>query len=549
MTNQPGSSIAPECVQEVLDSAPNAADKGQSAFYTPREFAVECARLLPDHRPVITDLNAGRGALLFSAANSTTRHLLALDIDPCRSEKDEGDKLSLTRWTIDLTLAYPLTEESGWRFDLGVFNPPFDLHWFRDRLAKLADSALDSVRLAFAGRDPRLGADTIDSTVATLLIALDRMTTRGEGYMIANNATLERLIFAENAPHRQVSQHIWAHITIDGNPMTGIKGNAWQDDFKIGVIWFARDQQLGPQYRAHTANMEEFRTAIARANRRSNHMARFVMGDYHVDNDCHPLWLALRNEWKARQGEKLDSGYNIWLAPDGTISTNLSLYERKLIENGRGKVDKRAAERLHALNGQRPMQLVVQTAQRQELANAVHGGVWRVHPDLPRMVDECIAQYHAVRAPLYPLSKMQSLGYVEEENAIRCLADVTLEGKVIFSAGSVYPLRTQTVKIERTKMKPNLTGGEDEFLMNGQELAIYIGDEDATERCFMEKRHSGHARTDNYHRNPVAMDFDLHALIEHFEVRPPPDVATTNPAGYEQNLKKIEEIERRMNHA
>ncbi len=74
--------------------------------------------------------------------------------------------------------------------DLTCLTPPFSLHWPNERLSAFADSLCPAVRQIFEGEDRQAGKDCIDSTIATWGIALDRMTYRGEGVLIANNATL-----------------------------------------------------------------------------------------------------------------------------------------------------------------------------------------------------------------------------------------------------------------------------------------------------------------------------------------------------------------------
>jgi len=51
------------------------------------------------------------------------------------------------------------------------------------------------------------------------LIALDLCTPSGEGLLIGNNATLQRLLFDPGAPHGAAAAHVWAHLVIPGNPM------------------------------------------------------------------------------------------------------------------------------------------------------------------------------------------------------------------------------------------------------------------------------------------------------------------------------------------
>ena len=90
-----------------------------------------------------------------------------------------------------------------------------------------------------------------------------------------------------------------------------------------------------------------------------------------------------------------------------------------------GRVDKVHAAELHALNGRKPIQLVVQRSQRQALLEAVKpGSPWRVDPKLQTAVDAAIVEYNRVRAPLYPLPKIQRLGYLDEQDDILCNKDL-----------------------------------------------------------------------------------------------------------------------------
>jgi len=151
--------IHPEIAQEMLASATNAADKGQSQFFTPIPFARDLAAALPKYRPVITDLACGAGNLLYGSANANTKTLLGSDIDPCRKRYKDLDAFFETEKTVapldrmayDMTLLYPLLREIEFRADLFVLNPPWRLFWHRERLEELADSDVHAVRAAFSG--------------------------------------------------------------------------------------------------------------------------------------------------------------------------------------------------------------------------------------------------------------------------------------------------------------------------------------------------------------------------------------------------------------
>lgn len=612
-----GSKINPAIIQQMLESSPNAAEKGQSQFFTPFDFAQTAAGPLPKLRPSVCDLNCGAGHLVQASANGSTELLLGNDIDPNPgkiTDEDRGLKVEdghtapghppaatlhprlclryLHRLTSDLTRLYPLLVEIDFKADLFVLNPPWRLWWYRDRLKDLAASDLPAVRDAFSKMEDaahKKGTEdgTIDSTIATLLIALDRCSHLGEGMLIANNATLERLLFTPGAPHAAIAQHIWGHVVIPGNPMTGIDDCLWEKNdgqpgsgFHTGILYFARDHHTGPTKYTRLENVQ-------RIDRMGSELRYLQQRREGLDTD----WTALKDQIALSSTlNPPPSAFNLWLGPGGRIRTNLSVFQKKSV-----KVDKKEAERLFALQGRAPMELVLQRAQRDDLLRTVRHPLWRVDPELIAAVELAVREYHSKRAPLYPLSDIQRLGYLDEQDTIECRKDLMgippgAKGgtvppaggrrasgpatsppgtktpptpQVIFHAGKVYSIRTQTVNVTRKSTKPNpLTGIPEDVEHSGQELAIYLADglrtldekEDAfSEYVFMDAKikadkkttvqtarttKSGYGGAD---RAPI--DFSLQDLAGHFIVPEVPDVAATNPERYKENLSFLTELE------
>src|SRR6185369_2716955 len=142
-----------------------------------------------------------------------------------------------------------------------------------------------------------------------------------------------------------------------------------------------------------------------------------VRSEYYTQKDTIELWLAVRERIGELHGNKAKVPWNIWLQ-DGKVKTALSLFEHHS-----AKIDKAEASRLQQLNGQNPMDLVLQRVTRETLLRQVKGAdgkpsPWRVQPELLRAVEEAILAYHAERSPLYPLPEMQRLGYLDEEDSI-----------------------------------------------------------------------------------------------------------------------------------
>lgn len=622
---QAGSGIPLSCAEEAMDSARNSSDKGLSQWFTPRAFGKLVALPLPEYRSCIVDLNCGRGDLLFAAANASTFNVLGVDIDSRASAKQPGDNVSLSKCVADLTLLYPLMREVNWQADLFVLNPPWGLHWYKERLAELGESDLLTVRHAFQQEDRRLSKSLIDSTCATIMIALDRMTHRGECVVLANDSTMERLIFAADAPYRELSRHCWARFTVQGNPMTEDDNHAWstEGDFKTGLLYFAKGHIDGPKIHEHASTPEELAEVLqqAKGSRWTKRQGPRIEGKFQVAHDCSITFGAIRDQWKVQVGEKKPE-YNIWLNADGTIGTYLSVFEERSV-----KVDKERVKRLFKLKDEKPIQLVMQAAQRAELMWAVNGNIWKVHPDLPAKVQEAVLAYHAVRAPLTPLSAIQRLGYLDEEKFITCRktlylkdhageiapaglacadeflkrpnrgtwdelyghvlynartawqlvcqlepdfpkvsgkdsADLSVKWKRIpkvdtirkliyrtpvFSEGGIYSLRTKAVRVQRKKWKPSLTWGDEECLMNGMELAIWITDEAKNERLFMDRRHDAETVEVADDADKLTIDFYLQDIAEHFDIPAVPSVAECNPDRHKLYTHRLNELELALN--
>ena len=533
------SNINPEIYQEMLDSASNAAAKGQSQFYTPRNLAVQLARLLPAARNALTDLNCGAGDLLIGAANESTKHLYGVDIDPSPKTPRRGEPATVSNITnhrvcADVTMFYPVLQQIDWQTDLFVLNPPWDLHFYRDRLAALSESDKPAVRAAFAAHDGRTTPETIDSTVATFLIALDRMTERGEGFLIGNNATIERLITGTGAPHHALREHIWAHLVIPGNPMTGLTRCSFEESMETGVLYFAASHDSGPSssstVRVSILPGENALDGITRSidelvKNRHRHRVSELRSWNHALTD--ELWIGAIIEWKAR-AKSVRPDFNLWLTQEGIIKVHLSIFDR----NAR----KKQAGQLHALDGQRPMQVVTQRAKRDILVSLITpDSPWRADPKLLEAVNEAISLYHSCRAPLYPLPALQRLGYLDEEDFIECRVD--LPG---FDAGQRYAVSTQSVTVKRSGSRPNLQGDPEEIEFSGNELAILLTNKDGIQRCFMEARLRAPSITIS---PPGKVEFTLQDLVEHFVIPDVADISQVNREAFTANMEAINKLE------
>lgn len=553
--------IAPANLQQHLESAANAVVKGQAQFHTPPEWAAALALALPQYRPVLVDLTCGNGQLLAGAGAPSTKYLIGADIE---RPSTLDPRLSTHFVQADLTRFYSLLRIADFEADCFVLNFPWDLHQYRDRLAGLAQSDCPAVEMAFSAHDGRTSEDTIDSTIAGFCIALDRCSPYGEGCIIANEATLQRLLFAPKAPHATLATHIWAHLVIPGNICSPNSENRGpKAEFRTGIIYFARSHIQGcQQHHTLSPNSDLLSSASelcsrlgkARLSLRRGSVIRQYEGGHTPDTV--ELWDACREEWNFTHSDvRTPNSFNIYLDVDGTIKTNLSLFDQTS-----GRVKKEQYLRLFALNGKHPMQLILQKAERKELERAVFGATWRVAPAVVDAVQNALAEYNAVRSPLYPLSQIQRLGYLDDNDDILCTKDlgapasgtapVTRHPSPAFRNGTRYTIRTETIRVKRSGTKMNLTGERDEVEWEGSELALFIRDCEGIERLFMEERLRGKDVTLSIQDQgaPSPIEYNLQDLIKHFDIPEVPDVALVHPAAYQKNLEALELIESIVNN-
>ena len=373
------------------------------------------------------------------------------------------------------------------------------------------------------------------------LVALDLCTPYGEGLLIGNNATLQRLLFEPGAPHAAVAAHVWAHLVIPGNPMTARKNCQWQEDkaFATGVLYFARDHTAGPRrYQWPTPSRPGLSPGRRSCATRISPVATAPSGG-----------RPPRRRRARRPATSRKSPWNLWLA-GGTIHTALSLFEKHS-----QKIDKRQVKRLFNLTGKTPMDLVIQRNTRDELLEVAERSGWRVQPELLAAVRAAIQQYHAGRAPLYPLPEIQRLGYLDEEDAIECKADLTdarRQDHLPQRRAIPAPLRNR-VSFSRTVTRPsNFTGEDEELQYSGQELAFLISAH-GRKRMVLH----GCAGCATTPPPPLAMpsasrataitatpvDFTLQDLVAHFVIPEVPDVAAVQPEAYSVMVSRLSEIE------
>ncbi len=519
---------------EVLTASKSSKRKGTQQFETPVDVAAALAIALPLSRPVVLDLQCGHGALLQAAAitcpRQDTRLLLGVDIDPTACVRPVATKPPPARGVIhaDCTKLLPLLIEAKATFDLIVCNPPFSLRWKISRWSdpQIAPISADGKQPKNLRSSAQSADQLVDSTLATFEAMHRLLSRKGEGMMICNADTAKRLL--EPSP---LWERTWLRLTMP-NCFPGVL-----KDMQIAVVYFhAGHRGKAPvEVLVADALADTIRLALEphAQNRRRLISAECVQRDFQsVAMQSEQRWDAAALEWRRLTDQEYAerAGWNIRLRDDGTIASYVTP-----IQTLSGKVPVELASALKGLDKQHPAALVVQRVSRKALVLAVKGGIWRVHSAVTVAVDAALAAYNAARAPLRPLNAVQRLGYLDEEDTIRC--ERCIEG---FTDGREYPLETQTFEGNKIELRPHPRRADEkeEVRVTGQELLIRIkGD------------HGWHAFTQfplSNEQRTQWPEHDFHLLselVEAFHIPAVPSLAECHPAEFEEFKHQLRALE------
>jgi hypothetical protein len=533
--NQTGKSIHPANLQEFLDSAANAVAEGQQQFQTPANLAAALRSRLPAvHSECLADLHMGAGNILKSIPETVG---LGLDIDArvSRLTAPEGGRWHPAR--ADLTLWYPLAKETDLRLPFIAINPPFSLQWHTERLAPLADSTVSGVADCYKAQ-----GKTINSTLASFLIALDLLSAAGEGFMVANADTARRL-FGDpcdpSAPalHPDLRPHIWQWLEIPGAVFEGVS-----TAFDTAVLYFRRaedwEETSPPSYlRAPSSDPATIARILAAAPPYPSYRLR----DRHQLN-VHGVtanWKALREEYAARHlGEPPQ--WNISLMLTGRIRCHLTPFQEIAKAIPRAEIDG-----LLSLHDKAPMSFCVTATSRTILRRAVRSPLWNVQPALLAAVDKALEEYERLGSPFYQPTPIQSLGWVDEHSHLTCSSPGIGSAK----PGDKCPIECSIEDLKWKGTKTNLSGEPETLTFTGKELLVTLTDPAGHRHHFHARREDKEAAAEYPPNTPQETHHHAAALVDHFHIPTPKDIAALNPDAYRDNLHRLTALEARMNGA
>jgi SNF2 family DNA or RNA helicase/predicted RNA methylase len=489
-----------------LAASPDAANKGTQQYTTPPDWAEAIAIPLTYCRPCITDLHCADGSLPLAAANDTTKFILGHDIDTNAKIKPHPDhKIARTVIHNDIINTFHHLLSTNTQFDLLTLNPPFSLRWPIDKLPTL--------------KKPGEKSTHIKSTLATIRMATQLLSDRGEGYIIANTDTIARLEKSNPTDFK----HVWLSVTTPSF-YPGVS-----KELSITILYFAKQHINSnipfPHEDLAIADLDYFTNKLCLFRKTYRKKSMGINDDYNAQhNFTNKQWLAIKQEVDTTHKRRA-ARPNITLNPDGTINAYLTSYQK--IDT---KITKKDANALIGISGTHPFTLIVQKSTRSALQGIISSGVWTISPNANKAISAAISQYHQGRTSLSPLNPIQQLGWIDEQDKIIC---TTVLGIGDFTAGESYKITTQVIESVKEETRPCITNGKrskEKVRTTSSNLQILINqsDEKAQPVSFQQ-----FPDEDNPHSK------SLQDLADHFETPTVPHVSQQYPELHAEHTAKL----------
>lgn len=509
----------------LASSATNSNRKGLQQYGTPEPWARALSAALPTLRRSIADLHCGNGSLLRGMANSTTREIMSLDIDPAAGPG------SARKWTDAIQAAPPLIEhfngdvldlhplllDTDTRFDLLVANPPFSLSWPTKLLAEPLRKGLGK---------------NVDSTHATLRMIPTLLSTDGEGVLIANQASLERIY----KDHIDDFRKAWAWISVPSF-FPGVDRS-----IRIGVLYFSLHHDVGPltlKGNTHHLSPLQLRGPLPHLSptspddlattldlvRRELFSHPCIIHTWDA-NSCMRSFAACGTEMERRR-DPSSSNANVTLSTDGSLRTWVSQYQEKA-----NSIPGHLIEFLRKINRKHPLELTLQRGSRMALMEAVESGLWTVSPDAEQAIIHCVSTFDRDRAPLSPILDVQRIGWIDDAEELLCISPF-----LHFLPGEKYKLSTETFEWKKDQHRPRYHAGKRDMetvSVRGTDLRITL---------HHPLQSPAHFAFNPDNSGTLHATHSLEVLAAHFQLPDVQDITSLHPEAYAANLALIDELE------
>lgn len=463
--------------------------------YTPFDFGEAIAVPLTYTRPGIADLHVGDGTLANAIANDTTNYILGVDNNPksrIRSHPDptfKNIRHKIINHDICDTLEHLHNTQA--KFDLLALNPPTGLEWtFKNK--------------------------KYDSVHATILTANSLLSPRGEAIIVCPTTDYQRIL----AKTPKVLKHVWLACDM---PSFFPEAQPKQ----ITCLYLSREQDNGDSpTKSHTIHAKAPDTLLSDLYQLRNKY-RPAMGIQDVmqrTHDTETKFTACKEEIdRNHHGKK--STPNVSIDARGYIITHLTSYQRH--DTTLSSIQKNALNQFH---NKHPYQCVLAKDIRKSISKIITSSRWTFCQNSISAIKKAIASYNHGRISLTPLTPIQRLGWVDDEDNILCIQDIGH-----FKSGVRYPVTTSTVEFIKKQTRPCIVNGKrtkETVEVNGHDLNISIS-EPADKVSYQFRHNPDQSRQYSY---------DLNTLVDHFEMPKVPDVSQARPKLYQENLDKLDNL-------
>lgn len=459
--------------------------------YTPADLGEILGIPLTYIRPVITDFHVGHGSLPNAIANDTTTHIYGVDNDKSAHIKShplyKTIQHGIIHHNIQDTVLY--FNEVGCKFDLLTLNPPPGELWDYD-------------------------GNTIESTHATIRMANDLLTKKGEALIVCHPQHYDAIA----DKHPEDLKHAWLVCTMP---------SFYKEDKpeQITVVYLAKKhkgKRKPDNHQIVTNSLVGIEGALIqhRLKRKTG-----IGYDYQSESGTnHRLFNVCKSEIdRIHHGKR--STPNISINPRGYLQIQLSSFQKNSL-----KIPNKIKQALTKLNNQHPYQCVLIKDVRNSIKSILNANQWSVCPQAATAIKKAIASYNNGRVSLTPLSPIQRLGWIDDEDTILCTKDFHT-----LVAGNRYEIKTSTVQFVKQQTRPCIHNGrriKENVEVSGHDLRIVI---------------KGHNKDETYEfrHNPdksQSNNYDLNALVDHFEMPDVPDVSQAYPELYKDNLAKLDTL-------
>jgi hypothetical protein len=359
-----------EIIEAAGGSVKAATLTGQQQYSTPTEWAEIFTGLLPDRYPAIAlDPQCAGANLLRPFAWNTIK--AGFDIDR-RFEEDETAS-NLTRITGNCVKIWEILDDlfPDIKFDCQVANPPFGLRWNDE-----------------------------DSTEYTWRKIMERASSKGFGYFIANHKTMERV---------GITKHPWVYLyqifPKDFFPKTEVEP---------GVVHWCVD----PGVRAESgAVIVRYETLDRYAHDTELRAVRQRFYSYTGDNlDTEELKHALASVGAVLKEEsRPQSAHNIWLDRAGMLQMYLST--RSTIKR---KLSREEIMRLYGVKGCHPLALTTDAQTRKLLRELLDSGFYTMEEAARVAIASALAEVEELACPIMPVTDFERVAYADELDYLEC---------------------------------------------------------------------------------------------------------------------------------